>query len=501
VISEPAIVKATPKAHGGFFGIFRPAPPAPVMLTDPAQIAGGYRSWQLRVLVLSILGYATFYFVRNNLPVAMPFLGADLGITKSQLGIFLTLQGVIYGVSKFANGLLADRANAAVFMSTALAASALINLCFGSSSTVLALGVFWMINGWFQGMGFPPCARLMASWFPPKQFATKFSIWNMSHNVGSIGILLLCGFLVSGGLFAANWRLCFFVPAAIAVVMAFVLWFMMPDTPPSVGLPEFEGTHVDLPEKKSHEDFKAFVLQQVFSNPYIWILSMANFFVYILRYAVFNWSPTMLLEVRHIKILRRNRIAHFARADFARSGFVRIENVAGAVARFDGLGHRVFNCVMPPRRSNRSCGAASARRQNLRDGIGQVFPGDVRRGAAGRFVKAETSVAARAEARARQHSQRTAQRRRFVAQNVAEHVFAEQHVELRGLEHELHRAVVHEHVVERDVGIIFADARDDFAPENAVFQHVRLVNARQFFRRNCAALNATCAMRSISGVV
>jgi sugar phosphate permease len=152
-------------------------------------------------------------------------------------------------------------------------------------------------------MGFPPCARLMANWFPPKQFATNFSIWNMSHNIGSIGIVLLCGFLVSGYFFPANWRLCFFVPAVIAIIIAFVLWFMLPDTPPSVGLPEFAGTHVDLPEKKSHEDFTGFVLRQVFSNPYIWILSSANFFVYTIRYAVFNWSPTMLLEVRHIKIL------------------------------------------------------------------------------------------------------------------------------------------------------------------------------------------------------
>src|SRR5580693_1114568 len=189
------------------------------MLTDPGQIAAKYRVWQWRVLLLALFGYATFYFVRNNLPVAMPYLGKDLGITKTQLGTFLTLQGVIYGVSKFANGLLADRANACVFMATALAASALLNFSFGLSSTVMALGLIWMINGYFQGMGFPPCARLMANWFPPKELATKFSIWNSSHNIGSILIVLLCGFLVTSG-----WRLCFFVPAAIALVVAIVIW-------------------------------------------------------------------------------------------------------------------------------------------------------------------------------------------------------------------------------------------------------------------------------------
>jgi len=304
MISEPANGKpANPRPRAGWLGMFRPAPPASVMLTDPAEIAAKYRRWQTRVLIFSIFGYALFYFVRKNLGVAMPFMSSDLGITKEQLGLFLTLHGVIYGVSKFLNGFLADRANAAVCMATALLASALLNLWFGFSSIVVAFGVIWMLNGWFQGMGFPPCARLMANWFPPKQLATKFPIWNISHNVGSIGIVLLCGFLVSGTLFAPNWRLCFFVPAAIAIVVAILLWFMLPDTPPSVGLPEFEGTHVDLPEKESHEDFKAFVFHQVFCNKYIWVLSMANFFVYTIRYAVFDWGPTMLLEAKHIQIM------------------------------------------------------------------------------------------------------------------------------------------------------------------------------------------------------
>jgi len=304
MFSEPAEGKpANPRARDGWLGIFRPAAPAPVTLTDPAEIAAKYRRWQTRVLFFSIVGYATFYFVRVNLSIAMPFMEQQLGVTKEQLGLFLTLSGVIYGVSKFGNGFLADRANAPVFMSIALLASACLNLGFGLSSTVLALGLVWMFNGWFQGMGFPPCARLMANWFPPKQLATKFPIWNTSHNVGSIGIVLLCGFLMSGIVFPAYWRICFFVPAVIAVVIAGLLWFMLPDTPPSIGLPEFAGTHVDLPEKKSHEDFKAFVFHQVFCNKYIWMLSMANFFVYTIRYAVFNWGPTMLFEVKHIKIL------------------------------------------------------------------------------------------------------------------------------------------------------------------------------------------------------
>jgi OPA family glycerol-3-phosphate transporter-like MFS transporter/OPA family sugar phosphate sensor protein UhpC-like MFS transporter len=296
MIPKPA--SASQASRGGLFKIFLPAPPAPVTLTDPAEIAASYRRWQKRVLIFSIFGYAMFYFVRKNLGVAMPFMGQDLGITKQSLGLFLTLHGVIYGVSKFANGFLADRANACVFMSTALLASALLNFWFGLSSTVVVFGVVWMLNGWFQGMGFPPCARLMANWFPPQQLATKFSIWNSSHNIGSILIVLLCGALVT-----TSWRLCFFVPAAIAIAAAVLIWFVMPDTPPSVGLPEVEGTHTESQEQASQKNFNAFLLRQVFRNKYIWILSAANFFVYTIRYAVFDWGPTLLTEVKHIKIM------------------------------------------------------------------------------------------------------------------------------------------------------------------------------------------------------
>src|ERR1700744_4225583 len=188
----------------GFLKIFRPAPPAAILITEPEAVAAAYSRWQMRVLIFSIAGYATFYLVRKNLGIAMPFMIQQLGISKEQLGLFLTLHGVLYGISKFLNGFLADRANARAFMAVSLVASALLNVCFGLGSIVAMLGVVWMINGWFQGMGFPPCARLMANWFPPSQLATKFSIWNTSHNIGSIGVLLLCGFLVSGNLFAAE---------------------------------------------------------------------------------------------------------------------------------------------------------------------------------------------------------------------------------------------------------------------------------------------------------
>jgi sugar phosphate permease len=286
-----------PSIGGRLFRIFAPAPAVPLHTNDPAEVSRQYRHWQKRVLVSSIIGYATFYFVRTNLSIAMPFMERGLGIHKEQLGLFLTLHGLLYGVSKFANGFLGDRANARAFMAFGLGASALMNVFFGLNSAVVTLGLIWMANGWFQGMGFPPCARLLAHWFPPKQLASRMSIWNISHSIGGGLIVILCGYLV-----VISWRLAFFVPAAIAFVCAIFIWFTLPDTPASVGLPEVAGTQSDSGKHESRAEFRDFVIQRVFLNKYIWIVSLANFFVYVIRFAVIGWGPTLLMEFKHVKI-------------------------------------------------------------------------------------------------------------------------------------------------------------------------------------------------------
>ncbi|PTY05156.1 MFS transporter [Opitutaceae bacterium EW11] len=267
--------------------------------THPApEVAAKFRYWQTRTLVTTMFGYAAFYFVRKNLSIAMPAMHADLGISKTDLGLFLTLHGLLYGVSRFVNGMWADRANARYFMVAGLLLSVGANVFFGFSSTVLLLGVAWMINGWVQGMGFPPCCRLITHWFPPGQLATKMSIWNTSHSIGAWVAVVFCGYVVGFG-----WRWCFFAPAMLCTLAAGVIWILLRDTPRSVGLPEIKVSgHSTDDEDKRSADYKDFVRKHVFLNPYIWWISLANFFVYVLRFAVLDWGPTLLKEMKGVSL-------------------------------------------------------------------------------------------------------------------------------------------------------------------------------------------------------
>jgi OPA family glycerol-3-phosphate transporter-like MFS transporter/OPA family sugar phosphate sensor protein UhpC-like MFS transporter len=202
-------------------------------------------------------------------------------------------------------------------MALGLAASAALNvlfaLCVGVfdtlHATILAMGIIWTMNGWVQGMGFPPCARLLSHWFSPKELATKMSFWNASHSMGMAGVLILCGYLIDwsrqGSDDPGNWQLCFFVPAGIVLAVAVALWMNLRDTPESVGLPEVEGSHVaaeSSEESRMPGEYRRLLWRRVFSDKYIWIVSAANFFVYVLRYALIDWGTTMLKEVKGVEI-------------------------------------------------------------------------------------------------------------------------------------------------------------------------------------------------------
>ena len=269
-----------------------------------------FQYWQWRVIICSMIGYSVFYFVRKNFAFAMPALGQEYGITDTSFGVILTLVGLVYGVSKFLNGFIADRANARWHLVIGLGACVILNFLFGWSADishwitgqesgpdfvnamVAVMAVLLVLNNVFQGAGFGPCNRLMVHWVPPKELATKMSIWNMSHSIGAAIVSVVCGSIVA----SLGWRWCFWIPAAIgAGGVAFII-LTLRDTPSSVGLPELPDTKTELDEDDTKEGYRKFVMDKVFKNPVVWIIATTALMLYIVRFAVLDWGPKFLQQ-------------------------------------------------------------------------------------------------------------------------------------------------------------------------------------------------------------
>jgi sugar phosphate permease len=266
-----------------------------------------YRYWRARILTTSIIGYALFYFVRANdsVPVKAMISDPSLHLDKTKIGLISSVGGVTYGVSKFVNGFLGDHANPRWFMAIGLFVCAIMNVFFGFSSTLPFFIGFWFANMWAQGMGFPPCAKSMAHWFAPRERNSTFGVWHTSHMIGGALISILTGYLVVW----FGWRSCYYVPAIFAMLGVVVILIFMRDTPASMGLPPVEvykgeETAAELAaEIKSQEPYWNVVRDYVLTNPYMWVVSIANALVYLLRWTQMKWGVTFLQESKGLSLI------------------------------------------------------------------------------------------------------------------------------------------------------------------------------------------------------
>jgi OPA family glycerol-3-phosphate transporter-like MFS transporter/OPA family sugar phosphate sensor protein UhpC-like MFS transporter len=284
-----------------------PTAPTPVPDYESNEVDRAYRYWRRRILLTTIVGYALFYFVRANdsVPVKAMISDPALSLDKTQIGLISSIGGVTYGVSKFVNGFLGDHANPRYFMAIGLFVCAVMNFFFGLSSTLPFFIGFWFANMWAQGMGFPPCAKSMAYWFSPRERNTTFGVWHTSHMIGAALIHALTGYLVVW----YGWRSCYYIPAALAMAGVFIILYYLRDTPASMGLPPVEvykgeETPKELAaEIKVEEPYRTVVIEYIFKNPFMWIVSIANASVYMLRWIQMKWGPTFLQEAKGMDVV------------------------------------------------------------------------------------------------------------------------------------------------------------------------------------------------------
>lgn len=285
---------------GSLRGLFRPAP-ATARLSEP-QVGKLYPRYRWRILEATFIGYATFYFVRNNLPVVSKEMGQALDYNKGQIGDLLALTAIAYGVGKFLLGAWSDRSNPRYFMPFGLLMTAACNFLFGASSSYPVHLTLWTLNGLAQGTGWAPCGRSLGHWYSVGERGTVFAFWNLAVNVGGG----LTGLIAAYSTARFGWRSAFYVPGILAVLCAIYLLLRLRDTPQSVGLPPIEEYRNDYPaggrDREEEIATRELLVNFVLKNRYVWLFAAANFFVYIARYSMLDWGPTYLKEVKHASL-------------------------------------------------------------------------------------------------------------------------------------------------------------------------------------------------------
>ena len=293
------------------------APPAARPAQTGPEADAKYKKLRWQVFIGIFIGYAGFYLVRKNFSMAIPML-APFGFEKGELGIVLSMNAIAYGFSKFVMASISDRSNAQRFLPLGLVCTAISMLFMivpvqwlGAEHKGAAIALMAVLNflvGWFNGMGWPPCGRVMTHWFSIKERGTWMSFWNCAHNVGGalVGPMAVYGAMWFGSWFyGANTDYYFLIgtyafPAAVAVLVAVLAYLMIRDPPQSCGLQSIEEWSGHAAKNYSKADEKALSVSEIFktvlSNKLLWYIAFANAFVYMVRYGCLDWAPTIVKE-------------------------------------------------------------------------------------------------------------------------------------------------------------------------------------------------------------
>lgn len=295
-------------------------PPAPKPEMQGPEMDARYKKMRWQVFLGIFIGYAGFYIVRKNFSMAMPDL-QNFGFEKGELSIVLSMNAIAYALSKFLMGSVSDRSNARVFLPLGLVLAA-ISMAFmivpvtalGAEHKDWAIFLMAVLNflvGWFNGMGWPPCGRVMTHWFSIKERGTKMSVWNCAHNIGGalVGPMAVYGAIWFGSWFyGAESKYYFLIgtyafPAAVAIFIAILAYILIRDTPRCCGLPTVEKWRNDYPKNYSAAQEEVISTKEIFfkhvlNNKLLWYIAAANAFVYMVRYGCLDWAPTYLKDAQ-----------------------------------------------------------------------------------------------------------------------------------------------------------------------------------------------------------
>lgn len=290
---------------------FSPPAAAPRLAED--KIDREYRRMRLKVFMGAFMGYAAYYLVRKNLSLAAPGMIADGLLDKPTAGFAMAGIPIAYAFSKFLMGSLSDHSDARKFLVIGLIIASAVMASIGFVPFSQSIDVngrilfgFMLLVGWLSGMGWPPCGRVMAHWFSQNERSFKMSIWNCSHNLGggSLGLLVSVGVIILASMgVAETWRAAFIFPSAVAVCIALFCWWALRDRPEACGLPPIEEYRNDYTSRKAEKGeeqkipFRRLFVDYVFKNHLLWMIAIANVFVYFVRYGVSDWAPTYLQEL------------------------------------------------------------------------------------------------------------------------------------------------------------------------------------------------------------
>ncbi|CAL1571960.1 unnamed protein product [Knipowitschia caucasica] len=247
-----------------------------------------YGYYRGTIFLAMFVGYTLYYFNRKTFSFVMPSVMEEIKMDKDDLGLITSSQSLAYAISKFISGVLSDRLSARWLFSIGLFCVGGINIVFSWSFSVTAFSTLWFLNGLGQGLGWPPCGRILRKWFEPSQFGTWWAVLSCSMNLaGSVGPIVASVLSQS-----CSWRTILSASGGTCLVVSFLCLLFIKNEPKDVGLPNIEASAKKSKGGASSES----TLWEFLLSPYLWLLSVSYLVVFGVKTACSDWGQLFLIQ-------------------------------------------------------------------------------------------------------------------------------------------------------------------------------------------------------------
>ncbi len=256
-----------------------------------------FRWW---IAVLIALATAINYLDRLALPIAITEIKNTIPISDSQFGTINSLFLFAYGTMYAVGGRIIDIMGSRVGYAVMIIWWSLANMVQGLVSSVMGLGIARFFLGAGEGGGFPGSAKVVSEWFPQKERAFAFGIFNTGSSLGGIVAPPLLALIIT----TMSWRWAFIISGLFGLVWVMV-WLKIYSHPTkSKFVSTEENAYIAAESSTSVADegqripwLGLFKYRSVWGLMTIKFLSDAAWFFFIF------WLPKYLSDVKGLNIV------------------------------------------------------------------------------------------------------------------------------------------------------------------------------------------------------
>ena len=244
--------------------------------------------------------YGAFYFCRTNISAAIPGLKATVadggfGFTNEECGLFLGAFKIAYAAGQLINGQLSEQLSPRKMLAIGMFGTAALNILFGFAPALYFFIFIWACNGFSQSLGWTPCVRVLANWFPVRRRGRVIGFVGTGYMMSGAATYVVSGFAAE----SFGWQGAFFIPAAIMFASAFVMLVLLREQPEQLQQDDTSGAATGLlhPTNDARNSaLENFLL--TITNPRLWLLGLSLGLLNACRYGFLDWGLTHLKEVQ-----------------------------------------------------------------------------------------------------------------------------------------------------------------------------------------------------------